>query len=63
MMIGADTLLMIGTIFPYDFPYSEWLPKEGQCRAVEIDIDGRMIECGTRSRRILWVMPKRRCES
>lgn len=39
LMTGADTLLMIGT----SFPYAEWLPEEGQCRAVEINIDGRMI--------------------
>ena len=39
MMMGADTLLMIGT----SFPYTEWMPEEGQCKAVEIDIDGRMI--------------------
>ncbi len=39
LMKGADTLLMVGT----SFPYAEWLPEEGQCRAVEIDIDGRMI--------------------
>ena len=38
-MTGADTLFMVGT----SFPYSEWLPKEGQAKAVEIDIDGRMI--------------------
>ena len=30
---------MIGT----SFPYSEWLPKEGKARCVEIDLDGRMI--------------------
>jgi pyruvate dehydrogenase (quinone) len=39
LMTGADTLLMIGT----SFPYAEWLPEEGQCRAVEINIDGGMI--------------------
>jgi pyruvate dehydrogenase (quinone) len=39
MMSSCDTLLMVGT----SFPYSEWLPKEGQARCVEIDIDGRMI--------------------
>ncbi|WP_432155292.1 thiamine pyrophosphate-requiring protein [Streptomyces sp. bgisy153] len=39
MIQGCDTLLMIGT----SFPYSEWLPDEGQARGVEIDIDGRMI--------------------
>jgi len=32
-------LLMIGS----SFPYSEFLPKEGQARGVQIDIDGRML--------------------
>jgi pyruvate dehydrogenase (quinone) len=39
MIQGCDTLLMIGS----SFPYAEWLPDEGQARGVEIDIDGRMI--------------------
>jgi pyruvate dehydrogenase (quinone) len=39
MMTKCDTLLMVGS----SFPYAEWLPEEGQCRGVEIDIDGRMI--------------------
>jgi pyruvate dehydrogenase (quinone) len=39
MMEGCDTLLMVGT----SFPYSEWLPEEGQARAVQIDIDGRLV--------------------
>jgi pyruvate dehydrogenase (quinone) len=39
MMMGCDTLLMVGT----SFPYSEWLPQEGQARAVQIDIDGTMV--------------------
>jgi pyruvate dehydrogenase (quinone) len=39
MMEGCDTLLMVGT----SFPYSEWLPPEGQARCVEIDIDGSLI--------------------
>ncbi|MGZ4201869.1 MAG: thiamine pyrophosphate-requiring protein [Thermoleophilaceae bacterium] len=39
MMQGCDTLLMVGT----SFPYSEWLPEEGQARAVQIDIDGRLL--------------------
>jgi pyruvate dehydrogenase (quinone) len=39
MMNECDTLLMIGT----SFPYAEFLPKEGQARAVQIDIDGRML--------------------
>lgn len=39
MMMNADTLLFVGT----SFPYAEWLPPEGQCKGVEIDVDGRMI--------------------
>ncbi|MCD0504435.1 thiamine pyrophosphate-requiring protein [Bordetella petrii] len=39
MMNECDTLLMVGTAFPY----SEFLPEEGQARAVQIDRDGRMI--------------------
>ena len=39
MMMGCDTLLMIGS----SFPYSEFLPEEGQARGVQIDLSGRMI--------------------
>ena len=39
MMMDCDTLLMIGS----SFPYSEFLPEEGQARGVQIDINGRMI--------------------
>lgn len=39
LMIGCDTLLMVGS----SFPYSEFLPKTGQARGVQIDIDGRML--------------------
>ncbi|MDN5863794.1 MAG: thiamine pyrophosphate-requiring protein [Gammaproteobacteria bacterium] len=39
LMTGCDTLLMVGSAFPY----SEFLPKEGQARGVQIDIDGRMV--------------------
>jgi pyruvate dehydrogenase (quinone) len=39
MMKECDTLLMIGS----SFPYSEFLPEEGQARGVQIDIDGRML--------------------
>jgi pyruvate dehydrogenase (quinone) len=39
LMEGCDALLMVGT----SFPYSEWLPKPGQARAVQIDIDARMV--------------------
>ena len=35
MMAHCDTLLMVGT----SFPYSEFLPEEGQACAVQIDID------------------------
>jgi pyruvate dehydrogenase (quinone) len=39
MMMDCDTLLMVGS----SFPYSEFLPKEGQARGVQIDIDARML--------------------
>lgn len=39
MMMECDTLLMIGS----SFPYSEFLPEEGQARGVQIDLSGRMI--------------------
>jgi pyruvate dehydrogenase (quinone) len=39
LMMDCDTLLMVGS----SFPYSEFLPKEGQARGVQIDIDGRML--------------------
>ena len=39
MMQNCDTLLMIGT----SFPYAEWLPEEGKARAVQIDISPRKL--------------------
>jgi pyruvate dehydrogenase (quinone) len=39
LMMDCDTLLMIGS----SFPYSEFLPEEGQARGVQIDLDGRML--------------------
>ncbi len=39
MMNACDTLLMVGS----SFPYSEFLPKPGAARGVQIDIDGRMV--------------------
>jgi pyruvate dehydrogenase (quinone) len=39
LMDECDTLLMVGS----NFPYSEWLPKPGQARGVQIDIDARLI--------------------
>ena len=40
MMNDCDTLLMIGS----GFPYSEFLPKEGAARGVQIDIKARHAE-------------------
>ncbi len=39
MMENCDTLLMVGS----SFPYSEWLPEVGQARGVQIDIDARRL--------------------
>ncbi|WP_342733052.1 thiamine pyrophosphate-requiring protein [Bradyrhizobium sp. B117] len=39
MMMGCDTLLMVGSAFPY----AEFLPKEGAARGVQIDIDASMM--------------------
>jgi pyruvate dehydrogenase (quinone) len=39
LMTDCDTLLMVGS----SFPYSEFLPREGTARGVQIDIDGRML--------------------
>src|SRR5437588_8322258 len=39
LMMECDTLLMVGS----SFPYSEFLPEEGNARGVQIDLDGKMI--------------------
>ena len=39
MMRDCDTLLMIGS----GFPYAEFLPEEGAARGVQIDLDPRML--------------------
>lgn len=39
LMDGCDTLLMIGS----SFPYSEYLPEPGAARGVQIDIDGKLL--------------------
>ena len=39
MMTGCDTFFMIGS----RFPYTEFLPEEGQARGVQIDLDPRMV--------------------
>src|ERR1051325_9861477 len=39
MMEQCDTLLMVGS----SFPYSEFLPAEGQARGVQIDLDPKLV--------------------
>jgi pyruvate dehydrogenase (quinone) len=39
LMKGCDTLLVVGS----SFPYSEFLPEEGRARGVQVDLDPRMI--------------------
>ncbi|MEE6176219.1 thiamine pyrophosphate-requiring protein [Mycobacterium sp. 050134] len=39
LMRDCDTLLTVGS----SFPYTQFLPDFGQCRAVQIDVDGRLI--------------------
>ena len=39
MLAECDTLLMVGS----GFPYTEFLPREGQARGVQIDLDGGML--------------------
>jgi pyruvate dehydrogenase (quinone) len=39
MMNDCDTLLMVGTCYPY----AEFLPKEGHARGIQIDIDARNV--------------------
>src|SRR5437764_4376533 len=39
LMMDCDTLLMVGS----SLPYSQFLPEYGQAKAVQIDIDARMI--------------------
>ena len=38
-MKNCDTLFVVGS----SFPYAEFYPAEGQARAVQIDLDGRML--------------------
>jgi pyruvate dehydrogenase (quinone) len=39
LMRDCDTLLIVGS----NFPYSQFLPEYGQARAVQIDVDGSLI--------------------
>lgn len=39
LLAKCETLLMVGS----SFPYSEFLPPEGQARGLQVDIDARML--------------------
>jgi pyruvate dehydrogenase (quinone) len=39
LMTNCDTLLMVGS----SFPYSEFLPEEGKARGIQIEIDARRV--------------------
>ena len=39
LMTGCDTLLIVGS----NFPYSQFLPKPGAARGVQIDLDAKLI--------------------
>ena len=39
MMKGCDTLLTVGS----NFPYTQFMPEFGQARAVQVDLDGKFI--------------------
>ncbi|OMC39662.1 thiamine pyrophosphate-requiring protein [Mycobacterium sp. IS-1264] len=39
LMRDCDALLTVGS----SFPYTQFMPQFGQCKAVQIDVDGRMI--------------------
>ncbi len=39
LMMGCDTLLMVGS----SMPYTEYLPEPGQARGVQVDLDARML--------------------
>ena len=39
MMRECDTLLMVGS----SFPYAEFLPQEGQARGIQIDLDPKVL--------------------
>ena len=60
LMTECDTLLMIGS----GFPYSEFLPEEGQARGVQIDISSRICSlCAIRWRSISLETRRKRCVS
>jgi pyruvate dehydrogenase (quinone) len=39
LMMECDTLLMVGS----NFPYTEFLPQPGHAKGIQIDIDGRLL--------------------
>ena len=56
MMTDCDTLLMVGS----GFPYSEFLPKEGQARGVQIDIEPDMLSACAIRWRSIWSATRRK---
>lgn len=46
LMDGCDTLLMVGS----GFPWAEFLPKPGHARGVQIDLRRTCLACATRWR-------------
>ncbi len=57
LMTECDTLLMIGS----GFPYSEFLPKEGQARGVQIDLQPDMLSLRYPMEVNLVAMPVKLC--
>ena len=51
-MSEADTLLMVGT----SFPYIDYLPKPGQARGIQIDIKAEKIGLDILLKLDLWVI-------
>jgi pyruvate dehydrogenase (quinone) len=59
LMQECDTLLMVGT----GFPWAEFLPKDEKVRAVQIDIDPSMLSLRFPAEVNLHGMPPKRCGS
>lgn len=57
VMEECDTLLMVGT----SFPYIEFLPKPGQARVVQIDLDPARSVCAILSKPVCSAQAATRC--
>ncbi len=53
-MEECDTLIMIGT----SYPYMEFLPKPGQAKCVQIEIDPTRLVCVIKLIPRSWAMPR-----